>query len=443
MTYRTSLLGTRAAGMLGLGLAGVLCSGYAWPLQEDEAYVSAVDPITSYLDAIDRAETEYGAYAGELADLYLGLGHQLMEDLDYDGARDAFHQGVMIVRVNSGPNSLEQGNYLYSIADIETRLGDWKAASKVLNHIYHINALNFGEDSPNMLPVLERMYTWYMDQRPLYSSLAAYEDFKRTEYLARRMAYLTERQHGLGHPNTARIYRTLGQIHFMTVRYVLSQGISVEPGVVMSTGSPQPPHIQEVSVRDHFREGSMAFERYAEAVGQSEGSTPLEYAEALAQHGDWYLVFQKYQSARDLYQRAYQVLVASEDTSELADDYFGKPTPVRFMNNHQVFTAVEDVEDVNQILGEAALVGMDDADGEGELAPKSLALDVSMTVTRSGDLRNIEVLNAPETMTKEKLRAIERQLEITRFRPGILNGEVVKMTDYVWSYTSEKTVAMP
>lgn len=413
----------------------------AWAQLQDEPYVPAVDPITSYLEAIDNAETIGGAYANELSDLYLGLGHALIEDLQYDAARDAFHQGVLISRVNNGPNSLEQANYLWSIAEIETRIGDARAASEVLEHIYLINAKNHGEDSPKMLPVLERMYDWYLEQRPLFSPMAMYDDFARTEYLAGRMAYLTEQEKGLGHPETAKIYRTLGQVHFMTVRYVLSRGISIEPGVVMSTGTPQPPQIQEVSIRDHFRAGTEAFERYAQAVGATEDVTALEYAEALAQYGDWYLVFQKYQSAREIYMQAYQVLVQTDGSNDLAEAYMGKPTPVRFMNNHEIFTGRDDDEELDEMLGEAALVGLEGPD-EDAAAASGLSLDVSMTVTRSGDLRNIEILNAPESMSKEQIRRIERQLEVTRFRPGLLNGEVVKMEDFVWRYSGQTTRAL-
>lgn len=383
-------------------------------------YQPAEDPVVTYLNAIEQAESVGGAYAQELTDLYMGLGAALLQELELEAARDAFHQGVTIMRVNDGPNSLEQTNFLFQIADIETRMGDRRAAGDVMQNIYLISAKNFGEDDPRMLPVLERMYAWYMKTRPLYSPYAQYSDFANSKYLAGRMAYLTERDKGLAHPDTARVNRTLGQINFLTVKYALGRGISVEPGVVVATGSPQPPYIQEISVRDHYVEGTEAFERMVQSVTLNPETTTTERAEALAQLGDWYLVFDKFKSARDQYQAAWQVLADGESGPELADRYMGKPAPVRLMNNFEDFTSFELPE-----------------------ADNSSGIEVSMSVTRSGLLRNIEILKVPEDMTAEQVQLLEAQLKTARFRPAVVNGLVEKVDDYLWSYSMSMAEGMP
>ena len=68
-------------------------------------YVPPHDPANDYLEAIDRIEAEYGPYATELSDLYLGLGQALLDRMEFEKARDAFNRGVMVVRVKSGPGS--------------------------------------------------------------------------------------------------------------------------------------------------------------------------------------------------------------------------------------------------------------------------------------------------------------------------------------------------
>ena len=403
----------------GLLLTCLLFFNPSWAQVQPEDYVPPPDPVNDYYEAIERIETEGGAYASELSDLYQGLGQSLLESQEYEAARDAFHRGVLNLRVNSGPFSLEQTNYLFSIADIESRTGDWKAAAKVLNTVYLINARNYGEDHANMLPVLEQMYEWYMRERPLYSPLAKYDDFQKAQYLAGRMAELSEREKGLSHPDTARSYRALGQIHFLTVRYVLSKGISIEPGLVMATGKLYSPNAEQVSVMEHFRDGRDAFTNFVRSVEENEESTPVEFAEALAQMGDWYLVFEKYQTARDFYQQAYQVLAESEGSNQLADAYLGKPTPLRFLNNHEDFTTDEREHDA------------------------TMSLEVSMTVTRGGDLRYIEILNAPENLSEDQLWEIKEQLKTTRFRPGLINGVAVSVTDFIWHQSFEPLEKRP
>jgi len=395
-----------------------LSPGAAALAEEMPKFVPTVDPVDTYLDAIEQAESEGGAYAMELTDLYQGLGQALVDKQEFEMARDAFHQGVMVVRVNSGPNSTEQTNYMFSIADVETLRGDWPAAVEVMDNIYQINAREFGEENPEMLPVLDKMYRWYLTKRPLQSEFAQYADFQRADFLAGRIATLIEQERGLGHPDTARVYRSLGQVNFLAIRYILSKGFEVEPGVVMSAAGPTPPFMEEVSVRDHYIEGRNAFERVIVAVEENPESTPMERAEAFAQYGDWHLVFKKYQTARDWYQRAYDVLAADEATRDLAEEYMGRPAPVRFMMSQQ---------EVDYAPG---------AEGSAQLA-------VSMTVTKTGDLRKIEILDAPADLSAELLKEIVHQLEGTRFRPAMIGGEVAQVEDYIWNYSLGQSMGLP
>jgi tetratricopeptide (TPR) repeat protein len=119
---------------------------------QDFAYSPGADPLRDYLEAIEHAESSGGAYANELVDLYHGMGQSLIEQGELDGARDAFHRAALVSRVNSGPNSLEQTSYLYSIADIEFLAGDPEVAVEALEQIYRIHARHHGEDNPAGTP---------------------------------------------------------------------------------------------------------------------------------------------------------------------------------------------------------------------------------------------------------------------------------------------------
>ena len=131
-TYRNDRLPSRLpARSGGCILKPSLCHGFllvclsfsspSWA--EDDAvvaaYVPTVDPVDNYLDAIDDNEAVHGAYSTELADLYMGLGQSLMDKQEYDEAKKAFQQGVLITRVNFGLNSPDQTNYLFAVASIE------------------------------------------------------------------------------------------------------------------------------------------------------------------------------------------------------------------------------------------------------------------------------------------------------------------------------------
>lgn len=410
MTARTTaLFGSRQwrpLFVLGCILTGLFCLAPAMAQEEGWGYVSPRDPANDYLNAIDGIEAEYGPYATELSDLYVGLGQTLLDRGDYEQARDAFQRGVMVVRVNSGPNSPEQSNGLYLIANIEAILGDLEAADEVLHTIYSINANYYGEDSPELLPVLNRIYEWYLVTKPSGWDMVDYLDHERTMELTEKMAQISEAAKGMGHPDTSLAYRRLGEAHFQTMRFMMSQDMfsAVSSGYLVTREG------IEQSTRDQFRAGQKAFEKYLESLLAEESSSPLEYAEALADLADWYLVFGKSGRAWNRYKQAYQVLANSEEYADLADSHLAQPKPVYFADLKPVF-----LEDAPPELQE-------------------MSLDISMTVTNSGVVRYVEVLNAPEDMSKDDLGLIKRRVRGIMFRPAVKEGEVVTTEDFIWQY---------
>ena len=65
---------------------------------------------------------------------------------------------------------------------------------------------------------------------------------------------------------------------------------------------------------------------------------------------------------------------------------------------------------------------------------KEINLEISMTVTTQGSVRNIEILNAPGDMLEDDLWQIKKQVQETPFRPAMENGEVVTTEGYLWNY---------
>jgi tetratricopeptide (TPR) repeat protein len=374
-------------------------------------YVSPYDPLNNYLDAIDRIEMEYGPYATELSDLYLGLGHSLLTTGDFERARDAFHRGVMVVRVNEGPNSPEQTNHLYLLANIEEMLGDPGNAEEVVENIQFINSHFYGEENPEMLAVLERMFQWYSMMRPAGSPLTDHKDYDRRIELAEEMVRITEAAYGMGHPKTSESYRRLGEAEFQALHSQLSEPLMLTPEehVTILTGTSYTLGGLS-SGGDHFDSGRRAYRKYLDSLTASESTTALEYAEALANLGDWYLAFDKPRRSRQLYEEAYEVLAQSEQYAQLAEGYMAEPRPVYFVGPQL------------DLLEELPV----------EL--RDLSIDISMTVTTFGDAHYVELVNPPEWLTKDQLGAIRKWVRDTPFRPAMKEGEVVTTKGFIWQY---------
>lgn len=387
--------------------------------EPEPAYAPVNDEVVQYLDAIDRTEAMTSAYSTELADLYLGLGQSLLEQREFEEAKVAFQQGLQVVRVNYGLNSPEQSNYLYAIANIESQLGDRKAVDQVMENIYLINARNYGEQSPEMIPVLDRMLGWYMNHRPLDHQDSRFADMERAELLATRKAEIVESHLGLGHPETTAVYRQVGQISWQTARYVLSQGMSVEKGLLVAVGSPpQNPNARAISIKSLVANGEAAFAKAAASVNQDANSTALEKAEAISQLGDWNLAFGRRRTAGEFYEQAHRLLAEDPTYQHYADEYFGLPTPVRFLQ--------QDLLPVDP----------------GATGTAS-TLAINMTVTEGGRPLDVDIPEPPESYPADHVRMMKRMVSEMRFRPRLVNGTPEKMENFSYQLALDSPEWLP
>jgi len=393
-----------------------ICCGLAVFLLLNSLLLSAQSPslqdrdnqIDTYLTAIEEAETQNGPYALELVDLYYGYGQALVENGDLEPALDAFQQTAMISRVNHGPNSLDQTNYLYSVAKVESMLGNLEPSIEVLEYIYQVNARAFGERDPAMLPVVEQIFDWYEEEKPLAAIGSRSTDYQNQSFLAARISDLTASQYGLGSTEAAFSYRRQGQLHFRSIFYMFRTGNPPIPELVINGGESGNAWVVERSISNHFRAGAQAFENAVEAWRQNPEATSLEVAEAIAQLGDWYLVMEQFRAAAKQYKRAYQLLAGDGSNQALAEEYFQTPTPLRFLGNKDPFVRTFDRPDTAQ------------------------GLEVLMTVTRNGRLTHVELRNIPKNESPEDIQTVKQRLERTRFRPALQMGEVIQKENYLW-----------
>jgi hypothetical protein len=264
-----------------------------------------------------------------------------------------------------------------------------------------------------MLPVLERIYQWYLVTRPLDSEDSKYADYERMIELTKEMARVSEAAMGRNHPDTAVANRRLADAQFQMARHLSGVGMTLSPKnyVAATSGSLAPLGFGSKPFIEHYSAGRKAFNKYLESMLANGSTMSLGLAEALADLGDWYLLFDKPRKSREVYESGYQILVQSEKYAKLADSYMSDPKPMHFITN-----LLPDLfEDTPTELQE-------------------MSLNISMTVTSLGKVRNVEVLNAPEDMSKDDLRAIERWVKRTPFRPAMKEGEVVTTKDFIWRY---------
>jgi tetratricopeptide (TPR) repeat protein len=386
----------------------------------NEGYVPLPDPVGDYLNAIERAESLSSAYSEELSDLYLGLGRSHLERQEFEQARSAFLRGMQVLRVNYGLNSTEQTNFLFPIADIESLQGNFGAADEVLQNIYLINARNFGTDNPELMPVLNRMLVWYEQRHRMLPPENRYSNMVKVERLTAKIASLVETEKGLSHPDTAAIYRKVGQMHYFMASHLNRYGYSDDEGLAFTTWSQLNSNALPPTMRTHYNLGTAAFTKFVDSVREDENRSALERADAVAQLADWHMVFDKTQTASDTYREAFGILQEEMPKEGLTEEYFGTPKPLHFMTSDAF--------------------GTKDSAAE-EQTPDNV--EVSMTVTRVGRIRDIEIINSPDFLDEDQLQKAERNLSAYRFRPRVVAGEPEATEAFIWHFPVKRNKVSP
>jgi tetratricopeptide (TPR) repeat protein len=294
-------------------------------------------------------------------------------------------------------------------------LGEEEEVEEILRNIHFINWDHYGENNPELLPGLERLHDWFLQARPPGSAMADYGDYRAMIQLSEEMAAVSETTRGLPHPATARAYRRLGEAQFQMARYMAEN----EMAAFLALGFNPMEATADVQAiaRAHYDAGRKAFDRYLESVSANPENSPLDQARARVELGDWFLVFGRSRLARRHYEDAFLTLSRSEEYANLADSYLGRPKLLYFM------------------APEA------EPPSESQSASGDVQFDVKMTVTRSGDARDVEIVNPPEGLSEEDLEAIERQVRKMTFRPALKAGEVVTTEDFIWRYESRAATA--
>jgi tetratricopeptide (TPR) repeat protein len=354
---------------------------------------SPVDPIANYSEAIDRVEAQQSAYATELADLYLSLGRAYVDRQDYQKAIGAFTKGLQIERINHGLQSLSQRPYLLSLAETEGLRGDWKQSRSALNNLYQINRQNYDSLDPRLLPVLDDILHWLLKTHRQQPTRTGYVSLITAERIGQNIdAILTSDLEA--DPQTAsERYRQLAFLHYRIAEHISQYGDSNNSGISVTTTASLSDNTQSTSSHLHYQRGKAALEKVVEYRVKQDPDNILQQALAVAELGDWYLLFDRRKSAENAYRLASNTLKSGNQTpTEVA--LFDQPTMIAFSASHSI---AKDGADHPQ-------------------------LEVTMTISAVGKISDIDVVSSEPILSQQQLKNLKRNLRSTRFRPKLADG---------------------
>ena len=357
--------------------------------------------IEQYLEEIDRIEATEGAYSAALSDLLMSLGMSYQEKVDYENANLAFQRGMQLEKINYGLFSLGQTPYLQEIANTHRLLGDWEQSQKAIDQFYIVNEKNFGEKDQRMLPIIESMLDWHAESYNLRDPRDSFPSLSAMERLAAKMHIILDDSADLGDPSTPEKYLRIGKIQYMLARHIKDFGLPQESGMSITTDRYATERNSPLTSHNYYSRGSAALQKVVKSVMEQKPPILLDQIEAIANLGDWYLIFGQSGSATKAYALADELISSTPESEEIRSKIFGAGKLINFDNPNNKMSS-----DQNMNLN---------------------LVNVSMTISRSGSALDIIVKNEDKVLTDDEELALRKYFKKRRFRPSFSEGKTRSM----------------
>ena len=371
-------------------------NGYSQTLQEQ-----TIVTISDYLIAIDSLEANQGAYSAELSDLFMGLGKSYVIQQEYDDANLAFQRGMQIERINFGLDSLSQSAYLMSIAETEKLMGDLDQAQTVLDQLYSLNAKSYGQSDVRMLPVIESLMDWHTKVYPLRKPKGGFHTLIALEDLANDMYKILDSEVSLKDTAAPERYKRIGKVQFLVANHIKHYGEPQDSSFSVAVEGSSGARTEPRTSYKHFKRGKAALQKVIASLMQQQPSVIAEQADAIANLGDWYLIFGQITSATKTYQLAAEIIDTSDNPDLLRTLLFQKAAVIDFSDG------------LEQSARQEATVGVGTAE----------PLQISMQISRSGFASDFQIVDDKATLTKEELKVLQQHFRKKRFRPFFSDGK--------------------
>lgn len=381
----------------------------------DEEFVTPgpKDRLEQYQAEIDSLQSKYGAYNPQLSEALQGLGEAQQQMGEHSEAIKTFSQSAHIKRINEGLFSPSVLPLLENMVESYAHLGDWEAVDDQHHVMMEINGQSFGWSDERMLPVLDKLTRWHM--------YAFFEDITPQPVhhlqMARSLFAAASRVIEINFGETdLRLAKQLRgrRVADFYLAHIMQQEAEDQRRLDQLTniGGRERDHSFSQGTRlvsQGYLSGLRSSRQVVKIYQHNEEVGPRAQAESILELGDWYLRFNKRQSAIKAYTQAYELLSTDEERVKIRDELFTRPAVLDFAADY-----------------------VDYLDPIGPGMAKGYVL-LELDLSRTGLVSKANFIEEHPT-TPSKRRAAMRELKGRRFRPRFEDGVPVSTEGMKYRY---------
>ncbi len=349
------------------------------------------------LDQIELLESSRGPYDAALSEQLVSLGVGYQQQGQHELAIEAFKRAMHIDRIHEGLYNLNQAPVFERLIESYVALGDWDEANDRHHHLYWLHRRNFGKDDPRMLPVLDKLSNWHINAFTTKGNVY-YDHLINAQSIYNMAVEIIDDHYGTYDLRLIDELRGVVLSNYYLARFATEQPYAGSAFNVSTTNNYAEKKEQLARyVQNSYYSGKKAIDRMMSIYQHNPESKPTEATKARVELGDWYMLFNRPQSALEEYQSAYNEATSHSDSEALT--LFDHPVALPAIPNLE--TKVLD----NNAPHAYVLVGFD--------------------VSKSGRAYNIEILEAHPEDNNRIQNQVRQSLKAAKFRPRFENGEPV------------------
>lgn len=368
--------------------------------------------IGEYISAIERLEASQGVYHVGIAEHLMRLGEVYDVEQRYDQAHQIYQRALHVHRVNYGLHSKEQVPIVKKVIEANLKRENWNTLNSNYKYLDWVYRRVYEKNPEDAIPNLEYLANAKLNLSNKLPTREQLVNLNETQKLYQKIVKFSE-----------------GRQEQLETKLNALYGVSITNYQIALMLS-DPDRLQEL-INDGFQDDFDAeLANYDRMFGQSfrQGRDAIE--SVIAEHetnpalsiesqitamtylGDWYLVFNKTHTAKEVYDQTHQLIVASNSKTDSIHQLFARPVPLPVFHER---------------------VKLDDENTQPLTDDKNY-IQASLDVTASGKARNIRLNKDGDNKSKRSYHSIKKILATTRFRPRFENGQPVKTKDFKVKY---------
>ncbi len=367
--------------------------------------------ISEYEVTLQAIEDAGGVWDPQLIEQLTAQGSLLQQQGDHATAVATFDRAMHVDRINYGLHTTEQIPIVEELIESYMAMEDWDNADLYYNYLFYIQQKAYGSEDPRMIPVLAQLGQWHLQAFNIGFGEMLGLHLSNAQILFDAAVRMVGLHFGQQDERFVSYLRNIADSAYL---------VASNPDLMSEIDRPDFRSSQDIlaarlnqrsTMRPAgFSAGQAALQQVV-TVHEELSDDPYQIAEAYANLGDWYLLFQQRRVAEEQYLRAWNLLAAEENGEEMLVRLFGQVTPIPTFSTEP----------------RSVFRGGADRPALGELTEGFV--DLSFNVTRNGEVRRVTVLSEETDENSGQVARVVREMRRFSFRPIVQDGVALPSDD--------------